>query len=107
MEVNGKPTHLSSADHMVELRPLVLSSGLFILQGLLDTESNASFAVSLWEGGFGLWASMLVNLAQKALADTLEKPRAAQMTDDSIKAYICLLRTCHLHPFCITEVSTP
>ncbi len=102
--VQDKPTDLSSVEYLNGQRP-VPSSGLFILQGLLDTESDGGFAVILREGGFGLWASMLVNLAQTALDDSLNKPRAAQMIDDSTKTYICLLRTCHLHPFCISEVS--
>jgi len=104
MVVKDKPQDLSSVEYLNEQRP-VLSSGLFILQGLRDTESDGGFAVALREGGFGLWASMLVNLARTALDDSLEKPRAAQMIDDSIKTYICLLRMCHLHPFCISEVN--
>ncbi len=95
--VQDKPTHLSPVEYLKGQRP-VPSSGLLILQGLLDTESDGGFAVILREGGFALWASMLANLAQTALDDSLNKPPAAQMIDDSTKTYIWLLRMCHLHP---------
>lgn len=104
VKVQDKPTDLSSVEYLNGQRP-VPSCGLLILQGLLDIESDGGFAVDLREGGFGLWATMLGNLAQTALDDSINKPRAARMIDDSIKTYICLLRTCHLHPCCISEVS--
>ncbi len=104
VKVQDKLTDLSSVEYLNGQRP-VPSSGLFILQGLLDTESDGDFAVILREGGFCLWATMLRNLAQTALDDSLENPRAAQMIDESTKTYICLLRTCHLQLFCMSEVS--
>ncbi|KAL0048081.1 hypothetical protein WJX82_007291 [Trebouxia sp. C0006] len=88
--VQDKPTDLSSVEYLNGQRP-VPSCGLFILQGLLDIESDGNFAVDLREGGFGLWATMLRNLAQTALDDSLENPRAAQMIDDATKTYVCLL----------------
>ena len=103
--VQDKPTDLSSVEYLNGQRP-VPSCGLFILQGLLDIESDGNFAVDLREGGFGLWATMLRNLAQTALDDSLENPRAAQMIDDATKTYVCLLRTCHLQLFCMRSQCT-
>ena len=104
VKVQDKPTDLSSVEYLNGQRP-VPSCGLLILQGLLDIESSGAFAVYLREGGFGLWATMLGNLAQTALDDFINKPRAARKIDDSTKTYVCLLRTCHLQLFCMSEVS--
>ncbi len=96
---------LSSAKYLKEQR-LVLSRGLCILQGLLDTQSDGNPDGALWRHSLGSWASLLANLARTALDNSLNKPRGAQMVDGAIKTYVRLLCTCHLCSFLKSEGST-
>ncbi|KAL0048104.1 hypothetical protein WJX82_007753 [Trebouxia sp. C0006] len=83
---------LSSVECLQE-EGLVLSSGLCILQGLLDAQSasEGSLDVADWEGSLGYWAGVLVNLGRADLDNSLYKAGAAQMTDGAIKTYIRIL----------------
>ena len=93
---------LSSAEILKE-QGLVLSSGLCILQGLLDTQSEGGLVVAEgWEGSLGIWASLLANLGRDALDNSLNKARAAQMIGGAIETYARMLRTC---PFFISVVN--